>query len=285
MKRSVLMATGTCLLLALFFFSLWSSGRAFLYAPFHLIQELFSYDPDDETLSLDQAKPGKEDDVAMAMVEAGRFWAGLDDSERGWNRRNIHIDAFMIDVHEVTNAQYKHFIEALDYPEPPFWEDKRYNRPDNPVVGVNWYDARAYCWWTYKRLPTEAEWEKAARGTAGHLFPWGDEFRPALANLLGDDDGHKGLAPVGTFPGGKSPYGASDMVGNVWEWCRDWYSPHYYREKAQDNPLGPRSGHYRVVRGGSWVSSPQFAAFSSRDRLDPHARGVHFGFRCARSVD
>ena len=285
MKRPALLTVGTLLLLSLFFYSLWSSGRAFLYAPLHLMGELFSHDPDDETLSLDQAEPGQEDTVEMVLVPTGPFWSGIDDAARGWRRRPVLVDAYWIDVHEVTNAQYKRFVEALGYPEPPFWEDARHSRPDAPVVGVNWYDARAYCWWTYKRLPTEAEWEKAARGADGLLFPWGDEYLPGRANLLGEDDGHRELAPVGTFPAGDSPYGVSDMVGNVWEWCRDWYSPHYHRETLKENPTGPRSGHYRVLRGGSWVSSPEFAAYSSRDRLDPHARGAHFGFRCVRGAD
>ena len=271
--------------LGLFILSMWSASRPFQFFPLHLLGEMFSFDPEDEKLSLPQAEPGKEDPVKMVLVAAGTYLAGIEDERRDWRPRRVYLDAFHIDVHEVTNRQYRRLVEEVGYSPPPYLDDDRYSRPDAPVVGVSWYDARAYCWWTHKRLPTEAEWEKAARGTEGHLYPWGDTYRPRLANLLGDEDGFATVAPVGHFPAGASPYGLQDMVGNVWEWCRDRYAPNYYETLDERNPRGPRRGHYRVLRGGSWVSPPEFVHSFVRDRLDPFARGIHFGFRCARDVD
>ena len=271
------------LVLAIFVFSLRSASLPFQLSPLHLLGEFFSPDPDDEELNLPQVEPGQEDPVEMVLVPAGKYLAGNIDEKRGWMLQQVHLDAFWIDVHEVTNRQYKRFVKALAYNPPPYLDDPRYNNLEAPVVGVSWYDARAYCWWTRKRLPTEAEWEKAARGTLGQLFPWGDAYRPSQANLLGAEDGYAGVAPVGHFPGGKSPFGVQDMVGNVWEWCRDHYTPDYYQQLSGPNPTGPGQGHYRVLRGGSWVSSPDFVRGFVPDRLDPYARGIHFGFRCARS--
>ena len=271
------------LLLVIFVFSLWSASLPFQFSPLHLLGELFSFDPDAEELNLPQVEPGQEDPVEMVLVPAGKYLAGNIDEKRGWMLQQVHLDAFWIDVHEVTNRQYKRFVEALAYTPPPYLHDPRYNKLEAPVVGVSWYDARAYCWWTRKRLPTEAEWEKAARGTLGHLFPWGDVYRPSQANLLGTEDSYAEVAPVGHFPGGKSPFGTQDMIGNVWEWCRDHYAPDYYQHLSAPNPTGPRQGDYRVLRGGSWVSSPDFVRGFVRDRLDPYTRGIHFGFRCVRS--
>ena len=271
--------------LVVFVFSLWSASRPFQFSPLHLLGELFSFDPDEEDLNLPQAEPGQEDPVEMVLIPAGQNLAGIIDEKRGWIPRRIYLDAFRIDVHEVTNRQYNRFVEAIDYAPPPYLHDSRYNKPDAPVLGASWYDARAYCWWTHKRLPSEAEWEKAARGTKGHLFPWGDVYLPSQANLLGEEDGYAEVAPVGHFPGGNSPFGVQDMVGNVWEWCKDRYTPEYYQNLSERNPTGPRQGYYRVLRGGSWVSSPDFVRGFVRDRLDPYARGIHFGFRCARSAE
>ncbi len=272
-------------LLVVFAFSLWSASRPFQFSPLHLLGELFSFYPDEEELSLPQAEPGREDPVDMILIPAGPYLAGIIDEKRGWIPRRVYLDAFWIDVHEVTNQQYSRFVEAVEYPPPPYLDDRRYSQPDAPVVGVSWYDARAYCWWTHKRLPSEAEWEKAARGTQGRLFPWGDVYRPSQANLLGEEDGYADVAPVGHFPGGASPFGVQDMMGNVWEWCKDRYNPDYYQNLSERNPRGPRRGYYRVLRGGSWISSPDFVRGFVRDRLDPYARGIHFGFRCARGTD
>ena len=281
MRRSTLVPILVLGLAGLFVLSMWSASRPFQFFPLHLLGEMFSFDPDEEKLSLPQADPGKGDTVEMALIPAGTYLAGSEDEKRGWSPQPVYLDAYRIDVHEVTNRQYRRFVEEIGYAAPPFLEDERYNQPDAPVVGVSWYDARAYCWWTHKRLPTEAEWEKAARGTMGHPFPWGDTYRPSLANLWGEEDGFAVVAPVGHFPAGASPYGLQDVVGNVWEWCRDRYAPNYNENLDERNPRGPQRGYHRVLRGGSWVSSPEFVRGFVRDRLDPFARGTHFGFRCA----
>ena len=271
--------------LVVFVLSLRSASRPFRYLPPHLLSELFSLWVDEDGLALPQAEPGKGDPVEMALIAAGPYLAGIEDERRGWVPRAVYLDAFRIDVHEVTNRQYRRFVEQVAYAPPPYLHDERYNQPDAPVVGVSWFDAQAYCWWTRKRLPTEAEWEKAARGTDGPLYPWGDAYLPGMANLLGDEDGFTTVAPVGHFPAGVSPYGLHDVIGNVWEWCRDRYTSNYYQTLGESNPTGPRRGEYRVLRGGSWVSPPEYVGGFVRDRLDPLARGIHFGFRCARGVD
>jgi len=168
----------------------------------------------------------------------------------------------------VTNAKYKKFMDATSRPVPGYWNDLRFNAPNQPVVCVSWDDANAYCQWAGKRLPTEAEWEKAARGgIAGKKYVWGDEWPPpagagnfadmslkkaekSYSVIDGYDDGYAYTAPVGKFK--PNSYGLYDMAGNVWEWCADWYDKDYYKKSPERNPKGPDGGQYRVLRGGSW---------------------------------
>ena len=223
------------------------------------------------------------DGAEMVSVPAGEFWMGSDDSDAYSDekpRRRVYLDAFRIDKFEASNALYRRFMEATGRAAPSYWNDSMWNEPSQPVVGVDWYDASAYCSWAGKRLPTEAEWEKAARGTDGRKYPWGDQWDSSRANSAESKIGK--MVSVGSYPSGVSPYGAHDMAGNVWEWVADWYGDNYYSQAPNRNPKGPDSGQYRVLRGGSWFNLPRGLRVSLRNRLTPAYRGGLIGFRCAQ---
>jgi serine/threonine protein kinase/formylglycine-generating enzyme required for sulfatase activity len=205
-------------------------------------------------------------------------------------QRTVYVDAFHLDAHEVTNADYAGCVDAgaCEAPLPvssnqrdPYYGDASY--ADYPVVYVRWSDADAYCRWAGKRLPTEAEWEKAARGPDGLLWPWGNVFDANRANYRkpGVPPDGSDTERVGSHPGGASPYGAADMVGNVWEWVADWYAPSYEGQPVVGNPTGPASGDKRVIRGGSWNSNIASARAASRAGASPDERYFDIGFRCA----
>lgn len=213
--------------------------------------------------------------------------------------RQIYLSTFSIDRYEVTNDLFAAFVAATGYQTAaeqsaaeradglswrhPFHPDSA-AVPDHPVVYVSWQDAHAYCAWRGGRLPTEAEWEKSARGSDGRLWPWGAAFAAGRANIWGAEDGYARLAPVGSFPLGASPYGALDMAGNVWEWCADWYDPEYYATAPTKDPQGPETGRFKVLRGGSWIN-PGGPVLRSSNRFEvlPVERSTYIGFRCARS--
>jgi formylglycine-generating enzyme required for sulfatase activity len=195
--------------------------------------------------------------------------------------RVVYLDAFEIDETEVTQAQYYQCVKAGECRAPVCWDPC--NKGNHPVGCVNRDDAADYCKWVGKRLPTEAEWEKAARGTDGLLYPWGNDAPSCTrGNIAGCKDKND-TAPVGSFPEGASPYGALDMVGNVVELVADWYDPDYYTKSPPDeNPKGPATGEDYVGKGGSAWSLPQFQRTSTRDDYDPHYFKWGLGFRCAR---
>ena len=211
-------------------------------------------------------------------------------------QHTVSLDAFWIDRYEVTNDQYRAFVEATGNRVPYDWQKGEIpaGKQDHPVVRVSWEDAQAYCQWAGARLPTEAEWEKGARGTDARQYPWGNTFDGSRLNFCDRncefdwkdtdvDDGYARTAPVGSFPAGASPYGALDMAGNVWEWVADWYDGDYYRRSPGSNPAGPDSGGYRVLRGGSWSSYPGRARSAYRDWIGPGCTLWDFGFRCCVS--
>ena len=209
-------------------------------------------------------------------------------------KRRINIPGFYIDRYEVTNLQYYIFCQATDHKPPRHWGGQKYpDGMDNfPVTHVSFFDAAAYAEWAGKRLPFEAEWEKAARGRAGFIYPWGDDFKFGVANLS-DSPRNKtgqGLKPVGSFSKGKSPYGVQDMVGNVWEWVWEFYQP--YPNNNFKSPAYSKK-HY-VVRGMSFMGVGHFnkkdfqkvvalkARASYREHLTPFASKKDLGFRCAK---
>lgn len=220
--------------------------------------------------------------VSMVFVPSGQFTMG---------DQPVSLDSFWIDKTEVTNGMYARCVEAGACSEPrsrrsntreDYYENPRYE--NYPVIYVSWEDASDYCAWVGGRLPTEAEWEKAARGIDGRLFPWGDEDpsgRSDLLNYNGQD-----TAEVGSFPAGASPYGALDMAGNVSEWVADWLSTDDYSHPPSSNPMGPESGQYRVWRGGSWATTlTELVRTTSRTGNFPTDASGGIGFRCAKDAD
>jgi formylglycine-generating enzyme required for sulfatase activity len=221
----------------------------------------------------------------LVLVPAGEFIMGSnagegDDGEQP--RHKVYLRAYYIGKYEVTNGQFARFLQETGYGEKGGWEACfESGRENHPVVGVSWKDASAYCRWAGLRLPTEAEWEKAARGTDGRFFPWKGTWDGTRCNF---DACSRGTTPVGSYPRGISPYGAMDMTGNAWEWCADWYGG--YVSGRSSNPRGPLFGSVRVLRGGSWgdAGTRSFHC-SARRGLNPDLRLKFNGFRVCRSLD
>jgi len=238
-----------------------------------------------------------KDGAPMAFVPAGEFTMGAGEDDKFAVHRerpshSVYLDAFSIDQYEVTTTRYAMFLHETKRHPPKYWSEQVPKAQGiKPVIGVDWNDAQAYCEWTGKRLPTEAEWEKAARGTDGRKFPWGnDEPSQAFVNINGSCEpgdnsySYGKLTDVGLFERGKSPYGVYDMAGNVWEWVADWYGEYYYQNSPQSNPKGPPNGKYRVIRGGSCYRMPDNVRSANRYRLAPSDRSDDIGFRCAQDI-
>jgi iron(II)-dependent oxidoreductase len=217
------------------------------------------------------------------LVPAGKFLMG---SETPADLKPVHevqIDAFYLDAQEVTNAQYFAFCQATGRELPEFWGMRAFRSglsfPRHPVVGVSWFDAVAYAEWAGKRLPTEAEWEYAARGgLVGQPYPNGDSVNRETANYLS-----KGILAVAGLPA--NGFGLHDMAGNVWEWVADVYGPDYYGKSPATNPTGPAEGRLRVIRGGGWHSGPTCIRVDYRNALPPGWVDIAVGFRCARDTE
>jgi iron(II)-dependent oxidoreductase len=232
----------------------------------------------------------------MVQIAAGEFWQGrvyytLID-ELGMLARAriddlpahlVHLDAFYIDKNEVTNLDYLRFTEAKGHRKPFHWVGGKVPNGEEtfPVYNVSWDDANAYCTWAAKRLPTESEWEKAARGgTDRKRYPWGDQLASG-GKKLAHYGWPEGPVAVGTYP--PNAYGLYDMVGNIAEWVSDWYAQNYYSVSPDQNPKGPASGMYRVVRGNAWNGDDdRHLAVNYRNFSDAATRTVTIGFRCAK---
>jgi formylglycine-generating enzyme required for sulfatase activity len=234
------------------------------------------------------------DGAEMVLVPAGEFIMGSEKYDEEKPQHQVYLDAFHIDKYEVTNTLFQRFVQATGHRtqaervgDRAIWRAPRGSGSgiagleQHPVVRVSQEDAKAYCTWAGKRLPTEAEWEKAARGTDGRTYPWGNQLDSRQGNF---DEKNHGTVPVGSYEGGKSPYGAYDMAGNVNEWVADWYDANYYRNSPARNPQGPASGDLVVVRGGGWGSGASSVRAPGRGRGAPEARNDHIGFRCAKTL-
>ena len=241
--------------------------------------------------------PTSKDGAPMVEVPAGSFPMGVpagarDGGRDEYPRHDVFVDTFVIDKFEVTNGRYLEFVKSTGHrvPQNPrnparnLWQGDSITDSliDRPVINVDWFDAEAYCRWAGKRLPTEAEWEKAAKGTSDRRFPWGN-VEPTSKHLNYNQQwiGERTLMPVGSYEAGKSPYGLYDMAGNVWEWVNDWYDARYYEKSPKKNPKGPDTGTKKVIRGAGWQNESPTVRIFTRVESDPAVRNESTGFRCA----
>ena len=220
----------------------------------------------------------------MVRIPGGKFTRGdLNGEPAEYPERKIVVSAFLIDRFEVTNQSYRLCIKAGVCDPTPYLDDPVLGRPGHPVVGVSWNDARRFCKWIGRRLPTEAEWEYAAKGTDDRRFPWTGPFDPAKANTDRPGDPFQSTAPVAELVAGDSPFGVRNMSGNAAEWVNDFFDPLYYSaSKTEADPPGPPGGRERVVRGGSYRDSPYLVRVSARRAQRPTDVDNTVGIRCAR---
>lgn len=223
-----------------------------------------------------------KDGAPAVLIPAGAFVFGDDEYAP---RREVFLDAFHIDTYEITVGRYAKFLAATGNAHPPDdWPADPEKAANLPVVGVDWNDAQAYCKWAGRRLPTENEWEKAARGGDERRYPWGDAEPSAtlVAAMKSADDPYAGgLDAVGSHPTGASTLGVHDLAGNAAEWTADWYAESFPRADVR-NPKGPESGEKRVIRGGGWQDGGDRLLVTRRSHASPDTRGPDIGFRCAR---
>ena len=220
--------------------------------------------------------------ASMVLVPAGEFVMGSDSNQEAAKpAHTVYLDSFYIDQFEVTNGDYQACAEAGVCTTGGSFRIRRPELAQNPVDFVNWYEAEKFCEWRGARLPTEAEWEKAARGTDERLFPWGND--PITCDRAQYSDCDWALSPVGSYPSGVSPYGAHDMAGNVWEWVSDWYAQDYYSYSPAENPTGPEPGVYKSTRGGGYLYDARLQTTIWRNQAPATHSYIYLGFRCART--
>ncbi|MCE5322312.1 formylglycine-generating enzyme family protein [bacterium] len=255
----------------------------------------------------------------MIWIPAGSFVMGNNGSE-GYSyadevpQHAVNLSGYYIGKYEVTRGEYRKFMDAGGYSNPDYWssdgwkwkrdrtqpqywdavedwETGSFTQTDShPVTGISYYEAEAFCKWAGGHLPTEAQWEKAARWTGDHpnVYPWGDEWDAEKCNNTNDHNmagggyGKCQSAPVGSYPDGASPHGCLDMAGNVWEWCSDWYGNKYYHQSPTDDPQGPETGSYRVLRGGGWREGGYGMRCAYRRSEVPYNGWFDLGFRVVR---
>jgi formylglycine-generating enzyme required for sulfatase activity len=261
--------------------------------------------PEGKKIAAERVKLSAHDE--MVRVPAGPFIMGSDKKvdrnsyQPEFPQRKVYVDAFDIDKFEVTNVQFLKFVLATNRNPLIDWQYDGGNFQEtmasHPVMHVSWYDADAYCKWAGKRLPTSAEWEKAARGEDGRIYPWGNQSaglsranfgRTGLSGPVRDRPERLLLYPpiisVDKYDNGVSPYGVFQMAGNVAEWTADWYDPHYYKTAPDRNPKGPETGTQKAFRGGGWIDSTPSVRPAQRNGTDPNTKMNWLGFRCARDA-
>jgi len=261
--------------------------------------------PEGKKIAAERVKLSAHDE--MVRVPAGPFIMGSDKKvdrnsyQPEFPQRKVYVDAFDIDKFEVTNVQFLKFVLATNRNPLIDWQYDGGNFQEtmasHPVMHVSWYDADAYCKWAGKRLPTSAEWEKAARGEDGRIYPWGNQpaglsranfGRTGLSGPVRDRPERLLLYPpiisVDKYDNGVSPYGVFQMAGNVAEWTADWYDPHYYKTAPDRNPKGPETGTQKAFRGGGWIDSTPSVRPAQRNGTDPNTKMNWLGFRCARDA-
>ncbi len=232
-----------------------------------------------------------KDGAPMVLVPAGEFTMGSDNGDEDESPiHRVYVNAFYIDTFEVTNGRFAKFVDAIQS-EPPWGfadKDTPVTDANRPVRWVNWMDAMSYCLWAGKRLPTEAEWEKAARGTDGRLYPWGNDPPTSAHAVFGLSEGDaETVSLIGNRKKGQSPYGAHDLAGNLYEWVTDWYAEDFYANFVMNpttDPRGPSEGTAKVQRGGSYLNSPYRLRSSFRTKGDPAEPDPNVGFRCVQDV-